>query len=84
MYLLWQFFTALFCCIRQIVLRGVGHAALHNPGEVNLDALLKSSVIYDRRLRDRTVRSKQAKKSSKRWKKVENMLDIRHAVNVDC
>ncbi|CAM9346722.1 unnamed protein product, partial [Pylaiella littoralis] len=54
---------------QQIVLRGVGHAALHNPGEVNLRAILQSSVIYDQRLRDRIVQRKEAKKASKRWKK---------------
>lgn len=64
---------------RQVILRGVGHAALHNPGEVNLCAILRSSIVYDRRLRDRTVQSKQAKKSSKRWKKVSanSMPDAR-------
>ncbi|CAM9512475.1 unnamed protein product [Ectocarpus sp. 4 AP-2014] len=54
---------------QQVVLRGVGHAALHNPGEVNLCALLKDSVIYDDHFRDRIVNSKEAKKASKRWHK---------------
>lgn len=61
------------CFHRQVVLRGVGHAALHNPGEVNLCALLKDSVIYDDHFRDRIVSSKEAKKASKRWHKVENV-----------
>lgn len=64
--LLWR----LPCFNRQVVLRGVGHAALHNPGEVNLCVILQSSIVYDQRLRDRTMHSKEAKKSSKRWKKV--------------
>ncbi|CAM9137683.1 unnamed protein product [Ectocarpus fasciculatus] len=54
---------------QQVVLRGVGHAALHNPGEVNLCALLKDSVIYDDQFRDRIVSSKEAKKAPKRWHK---------------
>ncbi|CAN0554560.1 unnamed protein product, partial [Ectocarpus sp. 12 AP-2014] len=53
----------------QVVLRGVGHAALHNPGEVNLYALLKDSVIYDDHFLDRIISSKEAKKASKRWHK---------------
>ncbi|CAM9122589.1 unnamed protein product, partial [Hapterophycus canaliculatus] len=52
-----------------IVLRGVGHAALHNLNEVNLRAILGSSVIYDPQLRERTVQSKSAKKAYKRWQK---------------
>lgn len=58
-------------------MRGVGHAALHNPSEVNLHTILQSSVIYDQRLRDRIVQSKEAKKAFKRWKKVKtgNMAD---------
>lgn len=58
------------CFDRQVILRGVGHAALHNPGEVNLCTILQSSIVYDQRFLDRTVQSKQAKKSPKRWKKV--------------
>ncbi|CAB1116918.1 unnamed protein product [Ectocarpus sp. CCAP 1310/34] len=54
---------------QQVVLRGVGHAALHNPSEVNLCALLRDSVIYDDHFRDRIVSSKEAKKASKRWHK---------------
>lgn len=60
-------------------MRGVGHAALHNPSEVNLRAILQSSVIYDQRLRDRIEQSKAAKRAVKRWKKVttSSMADAR-------
>lgn len=57
------------------MLRGVGHAALHDPGEVNLCRLLQSSVIYDHRLLDRTIKRKEARKTSKRWHKVGGSFD---------
>lgn len=69
---------------RQVILRGVGHAALHDPGEVNLCSLLQSSVIYDRCLLHRTTQSKEAKKASKRWQKAGGVVVLqKHIANTE-
>ncbi|CAM9185861.1 unnamed protein product, partial [Sphacelaria rigidula] len=49
-----------------IILRGVGHAALHDPGEVDLRKLISSSVLYDDILLARVLKSKGAKLASER------------------
>eukprot|EP00752_Nemacystus_decipiens_P017563 g15738.t1 len=68
---------------QQVILRGVGHAALHNPAEVNLCTIIQSSIVYDQRLRDRTTQRKQAKKSPKRWKKAMDRFTSPVFLSVD-
>lgn len=63
----------------QIILRGVGHAALHDPGEVDLRKLISSSVLYDDILLARVLKSKGAKLASERRYKVKNSTRCRTA-----
>lgn len=64
----------------QIILRGVGHAALHDPGEVDLRKLILSSVLYDDILLARVLKSKDAKRASERHQVKTALFDRLHTV----